>query len=67
MSNKDFRIEWDLHELGDKPKTRPPQARPQLHGPTDAERLAFALALATGAIPANAPAINRVSDKGKRS
>jgi len=50
----DFRIEWDLREFGER-RAAPP--RP-LHGPRDPSRLAFARALATGDVPANAPPID---------
>lgn len=49
---EDFSIEWDLHELGNKLHL------PRLHGPRDPARAAFALALATGDVPANAPIID---------
>lgn len=49
-----YRIEWDLHEFGERPA---PQPR-LLHGPRDPARLAFARALATGDVPANAPQID---------
>lgn len=45
-----FRIEWDLHELGDKPAPLP-----NLKGPSDPTRLAWARALASGDLPADAP------------
>ena len=51
----EYRIEWDLHEFGERPV---PQAR-ALHGPRDPARLAFARALATGDVPANAPQIDQ--------
>ncbi len=50
----DFHIDWDLHEFGRRPA-------PQLHvahGPKDPTRLAFALALAHGEVPANAAVID---------
>ena len=49
----DFHIDWDLHEFGSRPA-------PQLHdrGPTDPAHRAFALALATGDVPANAAVID---------
>lgn len=50
-----FRIEWNLREFGERP---PAQPRP-LHGPRDPAKLAFARALATGDVPANAPQIRR--------
>ena len=50
----DFRIEWDLHELGPRPT---PQPRPQLHGPRDATLHALAIAIAAGDVPSNAPVI----------
>jgi hypothetical protein len=53
MNRQDFRIEWDLHELGPKPAPH----KPALHGPADRAQRAFALALATGEIPANSPRI----------
>jgi hypothetical protein len=46
-----YRIEWDLHEFGERPAAQPRA----LHGPKDPERLAFARALAAGDVPANAP------------
>jgi hypothetical protein len=49
--NSGFRIEWDLHELG--PKPRQAVTQPRASNP----RLDFARALATGDIPANAPRI----------
>jgi hypothetical protein len=51
----EFRIEWDLHEFGERP---PQQSRP-LHGPRDPAKLAFARALATGDVPANASHLQR--------
>lgn len=51
----EFRIEWDLREFGDRPV---PPSHP-LHGPRDPVRLAFARALATGDVPANAAQIER--------
>lgn len=48
-----YRIEWDLREFGERPAPQP-----RLHGPSDPARLAFARALATGDVPANAPQIN---------
>jgi len=52
MSNaEEFRIEWDLHELGRKPAPR------SLHGPTNSAKRDFALALAAGDVPANAAQI----------
>ena len=54
-NDREFRIEWDLHEFGDRPARQP---RP-LHGPRDPDRLAFARALATGDVPANAPQIDQ--------
>lgn len=48
----DFRIDWDLHELGPKPKPLP-----QLHGPKDATLHALAIAIAAGDVPPNAPVL----------
>lgn len=50
----EFRIEWDLHEFG------PRQAEPAhvAHGPKDPTKLLFALAVATGEVPANAADIH---------
>jgi hypothetical protein len=62
MSNdrNEFRIDWDLHELGPR---QVPQAH-VAHGPKDPVKLAFALAVATGAVPANARGIERrIKDK----
>ena len=50
--NEEFHIEWDLHELGNRP------APHVSHGPTDPVRLAYTLAIARGEIPANAPVID---------
>lgn len=55
QDRNEFRIEWDLREFGERPA---PQPRP-LHGPRDPARLAFARALATGDVPANAPQVER--------
>ncbi|MGQ0587001.1 MAG: hypothetical protein ACT4PK_07350 [Gammaproteobacteria bacterium] len=48
-----FHIEIDLPELGDRPAPTPH------YGPADRNELAFALALATGDIPANSPTIDQ--------
>lgn len=48
-----FRIEIDLHELGNRPAPTPH------YGPKEPTRLAFALALSTGDIPANSPTIEQ--------
>lgn len=50
----DFHIDWDLHELGSRPAPKLHVA----HGPKDPTRLAFALAIAHGDVPANAPNLN---------
>lgn len=50
----DFHIDWDLHELGSRPAPKLHVA----HGPKDPTRLAFALAIAHGDVPANAPIID---------
>lgn len=52
-SRNEFRIEWDLHEFGER------RVRQPLHGPRDPAKLAFARALATGDVPANAPQIEQ--------
>jgi len=54
MDTKEFRIEWDLHELGPKPA----QAPAALRQPVPSARLDFARALASGEVPANAPQID---------
>ena len=57
MSNKErneFRIEWDLHEFG----PRPAHGEHASHGPKDPVKLLFALAVATGEVPANAANIH---------
>jgi hypothetical protein len=51
----EFQIEWDLREFGERPALQPRA----LHGPRDPGRLAFARALATGDVPANAPQIEQ--------
>jgi hypothetical protein len=53
MNKAEFRVEWDLHELGPKPAPAPRS----LHGPTNSAKRDFALALAAGDVPANAPQI----------
>jgi hypothetical protein len=51
QDRSEFRIEWDLREFGERHVPAP------LHGPRDPAKLAFARALATGDVPANAPQI----------
>jgi hypothetical protein len=51
-NDHEFRIEWDLHELGPRPQQAPPHIA---HGPKDPVRLLFALAVAHGDVPANTP------------
>ncbi|MGH8481656.1 MAG: hypothetical protein ACRES8_04265 [Nevskiaceae bacterium] len=51
INDHEFRIDWDLHELG----PRVPQQEHVAHGPRDPVRLLFALAVAHGDVPANAP------------
>ena len=51
-NDHDFRIDWDLHELGPRPR---PQAPHVGHGPKDPVKLLFALAVAHGDVPANTP------------
>jgi hypothetical protein len=51
--DNEFRIDWDLHELG------PREAPHVAHGPKDPVKLAFALAVATGTVPANARNLGR--------
>jgi hypothetical protein len=52
QKNEEFRIEWDLHELGERPAPRL-QAVPQDRAHIPRELLARALA--SGEVPANAP------------
>ena len=52
--HNEFRIDWDLHEFGPRQVEAPHVA----HGPKDPVRLLFALAVATGAVPANTPNVS---------
>lgn len=56
-NHDDFRIEWDLHELGPRTRQEPPHIA---HGPRDPVTLLLALAVAHGDVPANTP---NVKDK----
>lgn len=49
----EFRIDWDLHELG----PRVVEAAHIAHGPRDPVRLLLAIAVAHGDVPANTPTI----------
>ena len=53
FEGNEFRIEWDLHELG------PREAQPEhvAHGPKDPVKLLLAIAVAHGDVPANTPTI----------
>ena len=51
-NDHEFRIDWDLHELGPRPQA---QAQHLAHGPKDPRKLLFALAVAHGDVPANTP------------
>jgi len=48
---KDYRIDWDLHELGPKPEAQPVYR--DVSAQLDFSRLDYARAVAAGYVPAN--------------